>query len=66
MLAKAKKYGGFGAALLARAAIRKQVGLAHIDACVNTGVAQAAKFLQRSVGTRDDGVILKTGMGLHG
>ena len=33
------------------------VSLAHFDACVNTGVAQAAKFLQRTVGTRDDGVI---------
>jgi lysozyme family protein len=33
------------------------VSLAHFDACVNTGLAQAAKFLQRTVGTRDDGVI---------
>ena len=33
------------------------VGLAHFDACVNVGVAQAAKFLQRMVGTRDDGVV---------
>jgi lysozyme family protein len=33
------------------------VSLAHFDACVNTGVTQAAKFLQRTVGTRDDGVI---------
>jgi lysozyme family protein len=33
------------------------VSLAHFDACVNTGVAQAAKFLQRTVGTRDDGVV---------
>ncbi len=33
------------------------VSLAHFDACVNTGVTQATKFLQRSVGTRDDGVI---------
>jgi lysozyme family protein len=33
------------------------VNLAHFDACVNVGVAQAAKFLQRTVGTRDDGVI---------
>ncbi len=33
------------------------VSLAHFDACVNTGVTQAAKFLQRTVGTRDDGLI---------
>jgi lysozyme family protein len=33
------------------------VSLAHFDACVNVGVAQAAKFLQRIVGTRDDGVV---------
>ncbi len=33
------------------------VSLAHFDACVNTGVAQAAKFLQRAVGTRIDGVV---------
>ncbi len=33
------------------------VSLAHFDACVNTGVTQAAKFLQRTVGTRDDGVV---------
>jgi lysozyme family protein len=33
------------------------VSLAHFDACVNVGVAQAAKFLQRSVGTRDDGMV---------
>ncbi len=33
------------------------VSLAHFDSCVNTGVTQAAKFLQRTVGTRDDGVI---------
>jgi lysozyme family protein len=33
------------------------VSLAHFDACVNTGVTQAAKFLQRTVGTRDDGRI---------
>ena len=32
------------------------VSLAHFDACVNMGVTQAAKFLQRTVGTRDDGV----------
>jgi len=33
------------------------VGLAHFDACVNVGVAQAAKFLQRTVSARDDGVV---------
>ena len=33
------------------------VSLAHFDACVNTGVTQAAKFLQRTVGTRSDGLI---------
>ena len=33
------------------------VSLAHFDACVNTGVAQASKFLQRTVGTRSDGLI---------
>ncbi len=33
------------------------MSLAHFDACVNTGTTQAAKFLQRTVGTRDDGLI---------
>jgi len=33
------------------------VNLAHFDACVNMGVTQAAKLLQRTVGTRDDGVV---------
>jgi lysozyme family protein len=33
------------------------VSFAHFDACVNTGLAQAAKFLQRTIATRDDGVI---------
>ena len=33
------------------------VSLAHFDACVNTGLAQAAKFLQRTVGTHNDGVV---------
>jgi lysozyme family protein len=33
------------------------VSLAHFDACVNVGVGQAAKFLQRAVGTREDGVV---------
>ena len=29
----------------------------HFDGCVNTGVGQASKFLQRAVGAGDDGVI---------
>jgi lysozyme family protein len=29
----------------------------HFDGCVNTGVGQASKFLQRAVGTKDDGAI---------
>jgi lysozyme family protein len=33
------------------------VSLVHFDACVNTGVTQAAKFLQRSVGAQPDGRI---------
>ena len=33
------------------------VSLAHFDACVNTGVTQAAKFLQRTIGTRSDGLV---------
>jgi lysozyme family protein len=33
------------------------VSLAQFDACVNTGVVQAAKFQQRTVATRDDGLI---------
>jgi lysozyme family protein len=33
------------------------VNLAHLDACVNTGVGQAAKFLQRAVKAQDDGII---------
>ena len=31
--------------------------LAHFDACVNVGVGQAAKFLQRALGCKDDGAI---------
>jgi lysozyme family protein len=31
--------------------------LVHFDACVNTGVTQAARFLQRSVGADPDGRI---------
>ena len=29
----------------------------HFDGCVNTGVGQASKFLQRAVGSKDDGII---------
>ena len=29
----------------------------HFDGCVNTGVGQAAKFLQRAVVTKDDGAV---------
>lgn len=29
----------------------------HFDGCVNTGVGQAGKFLQRAVGTKADGAI---------
>ena len=35
----------------------RSASLSHFDACVNVGVAQAAKFLQRIVGTREDGVV---------
>ncbi len=31
--------------------------LIHFDGCVNTGVGQAGKFLQRAVGTHADGAI---------
>lgn len=33
------------------------VNIAHMDACVNCGVVQAAKFLQRAAGVEDDGAI---------
>lgn len=29
----------------------------HFDGCVNTGVGQAGKFLQRAVGSKDDGAV---------
>jgi len=29
----------------------------HFDGCVNTGVGQAGKFLQRAVGAKDDGAV---------
>ncbi len=31
--------------------------IAHFDACVNTGITQAVKFLQRAAVTQDDGII---------
>lgn len=33
------------------------VSLVHMDACVNCGVVQASKFLQRAAGVDDDGEI---------
>jgi len=33
------------------------VSFAHFDACVNTGIGQAAKFLQRAIGADADGAI---------
>jgi lysozyme family protein len=33
------------------------VNLAHLDACVNTGLHQAGKFLQRAVKAHDDGIV---------
>jgi lysozyme family protein len=37
--------------------------LAHFDACVNTGVFQANKLLQRALGVKDDGVLGLVSMG---
>lgn len=34
-----------------------RLALVHFDSAVNCGVKQAAKFLQRAAGVRDDGVI---------
>lgn len=34
-----------------------RLALAHMDAAVNHGIGQAAKFLQRAVHAKDDGVI---------
>ena len=33
------------------------LAITHFDSCVNTGIKQSAKFLQRSCGASDDGVI---------
>lgn len=33
------------------------LSLVHFDGCVNVGIGQAARFLQRAIGVRDDGVI---------
>lgn len=33
------------------------VNMVHLDACINTGVHQAAKFLQRAIGVADDGIV---------
>ena len=34
-----------------------EIAMVHFDSCVNCGIKQASKFLQRVVGVRDDGVI---------
>lgn len=34
-----------------------KIAVVHFDAAVNCGVGQAAKFLQRALGVKDDGVI---------
>jgi len=36
-----------------------KLALVHFDTCVNTGTKQAAKFLQRSLKVKDDGIIGK-------
>jgi lysozyme family protein len=33
------------------------VSLSHFDACVNTGITQAGKLLQRAIGAKDDGIV---------
>src|SRR6187402_1660290 len=37
--------------------IQNRVAVLHFDGCINHGVSQASKFLQRSVGADDDGVV---------
>lgn len=37
--------------------LHDRLAIAHFDACVNHGVSQAAKFLQRAVGTPPDGIV---------
>lgn len=39
------------------AALDASSAIAHFDACVNCGVKQASKFVQRAVGAPDDGLI---------
>src|SRR5205085_1305345 len=34
-----------------------RVSILHFDGCVNNGLSQAAKFLQRAAGVTDDGAI---------
>lgn len=34
-----------------------RLAVVHFDSCVNVGVTQAAKFLQRSLGVKDDGKV---------
>lgn len=34
-----------------------KLAVVHFDSCVNVGVTQAAKFLQRSLGVKDDGKV---------
>jgi lysozyme family protein len=35
----------------------RKVALIHFDGCVNHGIKQAAKFLQRALGVEDDGIV---------
>jgi lysozyme family protein len=37
--------------------IQNRIAVLHFDGCVNHGVGQASKFLQRAVGADDDGVV---------
>ena len=37
--------------------LTENLGICHFDACVNCGVFQAAKFLQRAAGVTADGII---------
>ena len=37
--------------------IENRIAVLHFDGCVNHGVGQASKFLQRAVGAEDDGVV---------
>jgi lysozyme family protein len=38
-------------------ALPNELQIVHFDTCVNCGPSQAAKFLQRTVGVQDDGII---------